>query len=167
MFILFYSGCDRLLPIDLVNANPYFVVIMHHVTSHFIQYMQLMYFSDRMHWSAECLALRTRNGRLKELFVAGETLPTHSDCPTSLWTSYMMGLFYGLHIDHTFTPLHKIPDREDDAIFVGCLNSVQQFPNLFFSRLLNIITSGYWWLTHNKLWPSSYHSLPQGFPCGY
>ena len=69
-----------------------------------------------MHWGAGCLALRTRNAKLKELFVPGGTLPAHPDSSPSLWTSYMMGLFYGLHIDHTFTPLHKIPDREDDAI---------------------------------------------------
>ena len=58
-----------------------------------------------MRWGAGCLVLRTRNGRLKELFVPGGTLPTHPDCSPSLWTSYMMGLVYGLHIDHTFTTI--------------------------------------------------------------
>ncbi len=58
-----------------------------------------------MHWGAGCLALRTRNGRLKELFVPGGTLPTHPDCSPSLWSCYIMGLFtvYGLHLGHTCT----------------------------------------------------------------
>ena len=57
-----------------------------------------------MHWGAGCLALRTRNGSLKELFVPKGTLPTHPDCSPSLWTCYiiiifsMMGLFYDLHM---------------------------------------------------------------------
>ena len=45
---------------------------MHHMISHFIQYMQLIYFKDRLRWGAGCLALRIRNGGLKELFVPGE-----------------------------------------------------------------------------------------------
>ena len=84
---------------------------MHHVTSHFIQYMQLMYLRQN---ALGCWVPGLENQELG-------TLPTHPDCSPSLWTSYMMGLFYGLHIDHTFTQLHlcRIPNREEDAILVA------------------------------------------------
>ena len=36
-----------------------------------------------MHWGARCLALRTRNGRLKNSFIPGGTLPTSPADPKS------------------------------------------------------------------------------------
>ena len=37
-------------------------------------------YKTQVHWGAGCLALRTRNGRLKNSFSPGGTLPTHPAC---------------------------------------------------------------------------------------
>ena len=40
-------------------------------------------YKTQVHWGAGCLALRTRNGRLKNSFSPGGTLPTHPACSQS------------------------------------------------------------------------------------
>ena len=47
-------------------------------------------------WEARCLALRTRNGGLKNSFIPGGTLPTRLVAPRK-WTCDMVGRAYNLH----------------------------------------------------------------------
>ena len=62
-------------------------------------------------WITGCLALRTRNGRFKNSFIPGGTLPTHPVAPKK-WKCDMMGF-----LTNTLQYV-RLPDLKVDLLFL-------------------------------------------------